>query len=344
MCNTGFLTAYNICQMIKLVVVFVLVVSVKPWWEVGHLLTAAVAQIQLAKDSPSTYVAFNKVITSINSLVDNRSQTFIESACWPDDIKPYNTFWNSWHFKDCPYVYDGVQPILNYTESISSSVYVVNMAKKVLANNRDKATAEKALLARYLVHLAGDIHQPLHSVALFNETYPSGDQGGNKLSVVLPNGTSQNFHSFWDSGANQFENETFVVTRPFSAATESAVLKRAQEFMTEFGGSLDQQARLTNPAVWTRESFDEARSDLVYAPLFQTNVVSQDYIGKAYALCRKKVVLGGLRLANVLKEIYLSSAGGEIETDQELIRKGIFEMIKDNQGFDLEHEDLLISA
>jgi hypothetical protein len=30
-----------------------------------------------------------------------------------------------------------------------------------------------------VVHLVGDIHQPLHSVALYNLTYPKGDIGGN---------------------------------------------------------------------------------------------------------------------------------------------------------------------
>lgn len=101
--------------MIRIFIAAFLFLSVQSWWEVGHLLTAAVAQIKLQKESPSAFVAFNKIITSINSMVDNRSQTMIESSCWPDDIKPYNTFWNSWHFKDCPYVYDGIQPILNYT-------------------------------------------------------------------------------------------------------------------------------------------------------------------------------------------------------------------------------------
>ena len=101
--------------MVKLLVLTLLLLSVKSWWEVGHLLTAAVAQIKLQQESPSSFVYFNRIITSINTLVDNRSQSVIESSCWPDDIKPYNAFWNSWHFKDSPYVYDGVQPILNYT-------------------------------------------------------------------------------------------------------------------------------------------------------------------------------------------------------------------------------------
>lgn len=51
--------------------------------------------------------------------------------------------------------------------------------------NLNKNTAERALYARYLLHLAGDVHQPLHSVALFNRTFPYGDMGGNKLTVYL---------------------------------------------------------------------------------------------------------------------------------------------------------------
>jgi hypothetical protein len=61
-------------------------------------------------------------------------------------------------------------------------------------------------LGRYLIHLAGDIHQPLHSVALFNKTYPKGDLGGNSERVIILNGSTINFHSYWDSGAFLFEN------------------------------------------------------------------------------------------------------------------------------------------
>ena len=48
-------------------------------------------------------------------------------------------------------------------------------------DNLNKTTAERALFARYLVHIVGDIHQPLHSVAMFNESYKTGDRGGNSL-------------------------------------------------------------------------------------------------------------------------------------------------------------------
>lgn len=57
------------------------------WWDVGHMLTAAIAQIRLNQLNPYASVRFRDLVGSINDLVDNRTRTFIESACWPDDLK-----------------------------------------------------------------------------------------------------------------------------------------------------------------------------------------------------------------------------------------------------------------
>ena len=91
---------------------------------------------------------------------------------------------------------------------------MIENAKKVLGVNLNKNTAERALFARYLVHVAGDIHQPLHSVALYNKTYPDGDRGGNSLTMYYQNGTKTNLHSFWDAGANLLQNDTWYLVRP----------------------------------------------------------------------------------------------------------------------------------
>lgn len=82
-------------------------------------------------------------------------------------------------------------------------------------------------MARYLIHLVGDIHQPLHSVAMFSNEFPEGDQGGNKITVKAPNGTSYNFHSFWDQGGYLFENSTYKIVRPMNAANYSSLMKIA---------------------------------------------------------------------------------------------------------------------
>lgn len=108
-------------------------------------------------------------------------------------------------------------------------------AKTILKQNVNKNTAERALFARYLVHLAGDIHQPLHSVALFNKTYQSGDQGGNKMNIILGNGTSSNFHSFWDSGAYVVQNDSYVFSRPMNLQNSTELKKIANGMIMQYG-------------------------------------------------------------------------------------------------------------
>ena len=69
---------------------------------------------------------------------------------------------------------------------------------------------------RLLMHYVGDIHQPLHSVALFNHTYPKGDAGGNLLKIKLLNGSFSNFHAFWDAGAYRLQNDSYQFVRPMN--------------------------------------------------------------------------------------------------------------------------------
>jgi len=56
---------------------------------------------------------------------------------------------------------------------------------------------------RFITHIIGDIHQPLHSSSLFNDQFPNGDRGGNDFFINFPENTELNeLHKFYDSGAN----------------------------------------------------------------------------------------------------------------------------------------------
>ena len=54
-------------------------------------------------------------------------------------------------------------------------------------------------MARYLLHLVGDIHQPLHSTNMFNNSFKTGDLGGNLIKVLILNGSTMNLHAYFDS-------------------------------------------------------------------------------------------------------------------------------------------------
>lgn len=68
-------------------------------------------------------------------------------------------------------------------------------------------TLEKSMMLRYLVHVMGDIHQPLHSAQLFDdELFPKGDIGGN-LFLINYTKNIENLHKFFDSGADSLPND-----------------------------------------------------------------------------------------------------------------------------------------
>lgn len=58
-------------------------------------------------------------------------------------------------------------------------------------------------MMRLLIHIVGDMHQPLHNVNMYNYTYTNGDLGGNREKILLLNKTSMILHSYFDSGATR---------------------------------------------------------------------------------------------------------------------------------------------
>lgn len=132
-------------------------------------------------------------------------------------------------------MHDGVFPVINFTEVAVNSIELVQHAIKVLSSNGNKTTAEKALFARYLTHVVGDMHQPLHSVALFNSTFPSGDRGGNSIKIIMPNRTSQNLHSFWDAGGFMVQNDSWTLPRPLTLQNLTVLKQEAAQYIKIYG-------------------------------------------------------------------------------------------------------------
>jgi len=61
----------------KSIIVLLLPIVALCWWDVGHMLTAAIAEIRLNQLDSFAAANFRELVTSINELVDNRTRTFI---------------------------------------------------------------------------------------------------------------------------------------------------------------------------------------------------------------------------------------------------------------------------
>lgn len=75
---------------------------------------------------------------------------------------------------------------------------VVDKLQAFIRELRDPATSdgERLLALKYVLHLAGDIHQPLHAA-------DNHDRGGNCVLLALGGSRTVNLHSYWDTSVVQ---------------------------------------------------------------------------------------------------------------------------------------------
>jgi len=142
--------------------------------------------------------------------------------------------------------------------------------------------ADRATALKFLVHLVGDIHQPLHALA--------DGRGGNDIPVTLfgsatcGEGSRKapcNLHGIWDSGLMGHRG---MSDQRYLASLEGLVQARAQKGA---GGT---------PAEWARESHDVARSALLRANADVDETYYRNHIG----VVDERLAAAGLRLALML--------------------------------------------
>lgn len=140
----------------------------------------------------------------------------------------------------------------------------------------DAPRNEKRIALRFVAHLVGDIHQPLH--AGFAE-----DRGGNSVDVRF-NGRKENLHSLWDTALVELEQ-----------GTPSEIAARIQAGVT----SDDiQQGQQGTPADWALESLAIVRTQIYRLPA--SGEIDATYIEAARAVIRSRLAQAGARLAWVL--------------------------------------------
>ncbi|CAK64822.1 unnamed protein product (macronuclear) [Paramecium tetraurelia] len=280
---------------------------VQCWWDVGHMMTAQIAKNYLKDNRPDTLAWADSLVQDLNSLTDGKSNTFAEAAVWMDDIKETGTsFMNDWHYTDRPINPDGLLIKIEDQNRNINSIYAINQAVSVLTNSktaRNRHTVFKAQMLRVLLHVIGDLHQPLHDTTFWNSSYPNGDQGGNFMKVQLENGTLVNLHSFWDAGAFAFSPNNSFLVRPLSQSDQEYLNKWSLDVIKKYQFTKYINLDMTNPSVWTYVGYRQA-IQFVYPMIAGSNNYNKDYVKQAQEFCEENLAIGGYRLAQKLIDIY----------------------------------------
>ena len=232
-------------------------------------------------------------------------------ANWMDDLRSNSLSdpMKPWHFITFKPIFDGIPPRVipvgkdNVLSRVNWALLMLERGKnfeKTASKDDDKANAE---YLGYLVHLVGDMHQPLHCTTRFSKSHPDGDQGGNLFPIDTPR--ARNLHSFWDAAAGLFDFEK--VKRPpvgKLADQKEKIREYATMVMNAFpADSNPEWKQAMVPLKWVQESNDAARQ-YGFKGIVEGSTPSAAYVEDARRIASKRLAFAGYRLAEVLNRIY----------------------------------------
>ncbi len=227
---------------------------------------------------------------------DLASFVFMRSSTWPDEIRRSGSIYDhpNWHFIDYPLR----PPSFNFepdAQPTNDVLYGVAQCEQTLSDtNADPVL--RAVYLSYLIHLIGDMHQPLHCESYFDADFPNGDRGGNDFYVKLGQ-QAVRLHPIWDGLLGEVESP---ITQWRLAGQIQAAYPRA---------ALPELTRDTTPKSWSLESRKLAiRYGYLYGQLIDgTNMetarpLPEDYLTRAKAVAERQGALAGYRLCDEIEK------------------------------------------
>ncbi len=199
---------------------------------------------------------------------------------------------------------------------------------QAIAFNREKfarsGPEEQAVALCWLLHVIGDIHQPLHATAAFSiqalepAGHPHGDAGGNGIHLV----EGGNLHAVWDAAPDASPDAGYDPGEPFDERYNRAynrALKQIGSLLAD--ADLNVQGKRAagekDPKQWARESFALAE-EKVYVAEIRKQILAADheqnpseqgllvqlpggYRDRAHEIGKLRVVQGGYRTAEFFR-------------------------------------------
>lgn len=260
------------------------------WGPEGHAIVADIAQAHLSP-AASTEVASLLKLEGFDRLD--------QISSWADGNRNEFPHTGSWHYVDIPLKADGYDAARDCVQG-NCVVSKIDEYVHVLADKA--ATPQARLLAlKWVVHLVGDVHQPLHAE-------DNDDKGGNTVQTQFF-GKGTNLHAMWDGGIIRHAldlqpgpNYTFDhAAVQADAMTLDAAITPAQRVNWATPNLLPQIVDAS--IVWADESHTLARN-VAYVDIDKPSgeAWSQRYQKKAWPVIQARLEQGGVRLAEVLNE------------------------------------------
>ncbi len=263
------------------------------WVDLGHMVIAEIAWRSL---TPKVRAECRRLLL-INT--DPRSADFVTAACWADDTKTRRTA--RWHYVDHHFRSDG-SPTNNLPDAENVETQIAYFSQ--VLSHREESDKDRGIALRYLLHLIGDIHQPLHCSSRDSDQYPLGDRGGNLFVIAPPSSLEmikrlpKNLHALWDLGGGLL---AMHVARPLSSESQMSVSDLADQVLLHYPPSRLKGPRIDDPSVWAAEGL--ALSQTLVYPLTEHGAPGNLYLKRVVRASSSRLSIAGFRLAQRLNRL-----------------------------------------
>lgn len=304
--------------MLRHLIAVLIFVSVMPfaraWDPLGHMLTMKIAYDGL---TPKARTELDAAVARFNEKEKpDAPYDAVTAACWMDDARSRTKEFNEWHYVNLPFTHEGT-PVPEGSQHKPDVIWATGQCEAIVKGSAEEPGVDRDQALLSLLHLVGDIHQPLH-------TTQNHDFGGNRARIAnlkdaevdLIFSKGGNLHFFWDSAYRRELKDGEVAVSyasPFYPAEapvaghrdarkivdrEASVLEK--KFPPESFGDL----KSVSASDWALESH-ALGYDLAYGklPAGKPATLDKDYVEASRTCAEQRITLAGYRLAALLNRL-----------------------------------------
>ncbi|MEI6491287.1 MAG: S1/P1 nuclease [Verrucomicrobiota bacterium] len=286
----------------------------RAWDPLGHMLTMKIAYDGL---TPKARTELDASVARFNDKEKpDAPYDAVTAACWMDDARARTREFNEWHYVNLPFTHEGT-PLPEGSQQKPDVVWAAGQCEAIIKGTAQEPGVERDQALVSLLHLVGDIHQPLHATE-------NHDMGGNRArisnlkdeEVDLLFSKGGNLHFFWDSAyRREFKDGEVTVsyaTPLFPRQMPVTGHRDARKLVDTEAAALEKKypaasfgdVKSGDPSSWALESH-ALGYDLAYGKLPDGKpvVLDKDYVEASRTVAEKRIALAGYRIAALLNQL-----------------------------------------
>lgn len=272
------------------------------WGDKGHQVIALIAWHYL---SPTTRDQIDTLLRGDDSGLT--ATDFVSESTWADAYRDSDRNTNKtryeqtrrWHYINLKLAHPDFNKACYGSPSLKSQQAASRGPSKACISDKVEqfaaelaspsiSIAERRLALQFLIHLVGDLHQPLH-------VGDNDDGGGNEINVTAKGFKRGTLHRYWDN----------AVVSKLGRKSESI----ARKLIEQTGQEQQRQWQRGTPRDWTMETFFVAR-DIAYAQIptyahthdvMGIHALDEIYTEAAKNAAAQQLIKAGIRLAALLE-------------------------------------------